>query len=108
MKGLVVAPYYDREKNQFFNAYGRQRKVAPEARKLYSYLYDNANTLKTMGEIMDFVFGEDNHNIGKLYVYISRLNKILSQHYGTRIQNKRNRGYKLIIPAMELVNAVGR
>lgn len=108
MKGQVGTPYYDREKNQFFSAYGRQRKVAPEARELYSYLYDNANDLKRMEEIMDFVFGEENHNIDKLYVYISRLNKIIAQHQDTRIYNKRKVGYKLVIPAKDIVNVVGK
>lgn len=98
MKGVIRIPYYDPETNEFYGAHGRPRKVAPEVKKVYKCLYDNANKLISKEAIMDNVFGKDNHDKNKLYVYISRIRRIIRDHLGSRIDNVRGKGYKLIVP----------
>ena len=98
MKGVIRIPYYDPETNEFYGAHGRPRKVAPEVKKVYRYLHDNANELMSKEAIMDTVFGKDNHDINKLYVYMSRIKGIIKDHPDSRIQNVRGTGYKLVVP----------
>jgi DNA-binding winged helix-turn-helix (wHTH) protein len=98
MKGTIRIPYYSPGDNEFYGSHGRPRKVAPEIKKVYRCLHDNANKLMSREEIMDTVFGKDHHDINKLYVYISRLRRIITHHPGSRIHNVRGKGYKLIVP----------
>ncbi|MEI3799693.1 MULTISPECIES: winged helix-turn-helix domain-containing protein [Chitinophaga] len=98
MKGTIEGPYYSPEDNEFYGFHGKLRKVAPEVKKVYRYLYDNANKLMLREDIMDTAFGKDNHDINKLYVYISRLRRIIKLHTGSSIYNVRGKGYKLIMP----------
>ncbi|MET3875395.1 helix-turn-helix domain-containing protein [Chitinophaga sp. OAE865] len=98
MERIIKTSYYDPEANEFYASHGRPRKVAPEVKKVYKCLYDNANKLISREAIMDNVFGKDNHDINKLYVYISRIRRIIQDHFGSRIHNVRGKGYKLIVP----------
>jgi DNA-binding winged helix-turn-helix (wHTH) protein len=94
MKG----PFYSPEDNEFYGSHKRPRKVAKRVKKVYRCLYDNKNELVSMETIMDTVFGKDDRDINKLYVYISRLKQIIKDHPGSSIHNVRGKGYKLIVP----------
>ncbi|HWV64379.1 helix-turn-helix domain-containing protein [Chitinophaga sp.] len=98
MKESIGTHHYDPGNNEFHVSSKRTKKVTQRIKEVYRCLYKNKNELVSMETIMDNVFGEGNHDIDKLYVYISKLKRIIENHPGSGIRNVRGKGYKLIVP----------